>query len=158
MVSIPFFEKIAYAVAQLGNALSHFQVCYRSIGRKAKLGRRGEHGKNGRETVRKVVDWLRTHGLLISLETGKRDEDGQSEQGANVYALRPAARPGAARAPARPGKPVATRAKAMRDHWNAAIAYFGRFFRLHERPGGLNTTPLASRPAPLDPARPPAPS
>jgi hypothetical protein len=88
-VSVPYFEKIAREVWKLADdGRGYFQRAYKSIGRLAKLGRRGMEGHWGRETVRKAMDWMRENGWLGPLNSLYRDpETRELRRDSNVYQL-----------------------------------------------------------------------
>ena len=115
-----------------------FQRALRSLGRLAKLGRRGMEGNWGRETVRKVMDWLREHGWLGPLNALYRDpETRELKRDANVYQLftkEDAAEISAIEDPsARALKREALTLSRGATLWGLAV-----------RPWGLNATPMAS--------------
>jgi hypothetical protein len=88
-VSAPYFEKIAREVWKLADdGRGYFQRAYKSIGRRAKLGRKGVEGHWGRETVRKAMDWMRENGWIGPMNGLYRDpETRELRRDSNVYQL-----------------------------------------------------------------------
>jgi hypothetical protein len=90
-VSLPYFKAVVLEIEKFasdGEGAVHRS--HRTIGKHAGLGRMGMEGNWGRETVRKVLDWLRAKCWFGPLNSIYRaPETGEKLRDSNVYILFP---------------------------------------------------------------------
>jgi hypothetical protein len=138
-VSLPYFMMVINQIEKIAlDGHGYVHRALRSLGRLAKLGRRGVEGSWGRETVRKVMDWLREHGRIGPMNALYRDpETRELKRDANVYQLfsnEDAAEISAIEDPS---------ARALKRE-SLTLSRGAVLWGLEVRPWGLNATPLAS--------------